>query len=929
MPIIKKDEFIDAQGIIKNLQDIRKEISLLKEESKELHVQTRNVNKEGTGAEAKKRIDLTKQLETATAKLAASQTKEAQQLAKLKALQSEENKILQTQAKEALGLTGAYEKQSRQLNEMRKAYKDLILIQGKETKQSIKLRNEIQKLDTQLKKVDTTVGQSQRFVGEYGRALKNVGSQLLGAAGIVGGVQALTSILKSGLKVYKDFEKSSSNLAAILGKTKNEISDLTEQAKQLGATTAFTASQVIEADTELAKLGLTTEQIKQSIPGILDLAAATGQDLASSAELAAATLRIFNLDASEMGRVTDVLAKSTTISSLSMEKLATIMPTVGKTAQLAGVSLEETAALAGTLTDRGLDASTAATSLRNIFLELSNKGLTWNQAMERINNSTDKNKTAMDLFGKRAAAAGSILSETADSTANLTTQLENANGAAKQMADTMLDNLAGDMTIAQSAWEGFILSLEDGNGKISKILRNITQWFTGLLERVTNFNNESAKLSQWERDKLGITQKTNDVITKQNKILQSIEDKDEKRQAAIERYGKVQKLISQESLNALSAKDKGDDKALFKSQLLLDSYNLILDNLKSYIPELNKSTTSTEVDTNITRVNTEEQKKRARELEKQNRALEKQIKLQSQRLQSLSKDVAKAEAPEDTDVFFESIDKTAETEAKRAETVLDFQDSLNAQRLEKEKLYQEALKELALSSYEEVAGLISEGIESNAQQEIDALKSKTETEKKILEQQLQDGLITEEEFRKKSEELDKRAANESAKIEKKAALYKIAVDTAVGVVKALASSGPPANFINAALVAAQGILQAALVSARPLPSFGKGGEIQGKPHSQGGVNINAEGGEFMLSKQAYANAPLTAKAINDGLLTDSDIIKNGTMKNMSKKEYNFDRLLKEQQKTNAYLSNGASQIDNGEFIKVIYANGQTVIYPKK
>ena len=350
-----------------------------------------------------------------------------------------------------------------------------------------KLRAEI----TKVKREMTGAGTASKG---FGASMKNIASQMFAGGGILAAVFAFVSIVKGAFNTMLDFSKSSSNLQAIMGLTKDEMASLTDQAKELGSTTAFTASEVIELQTELAKLGFTQQEIINSTEAVLSLAAATGTELAPAAELAGATLRIFNLDATEMGRVADVLAKSTTISSLSMEKLATILPTVGKTAQIAGVSLEKTAALAGTLTDRGLDASSAATSLRNIFLELSNKGLTWNEAMAKINASTDKNKTSMDLFSIRAASAGVILSETAEDIDDLAESLENATGAAEEMARVMLDNLSGDLTKAKSAWEGFILSIDSGAGVFSRIGRITTQFFTKLFGELTQLN-EGASLA--------------------------------------------------------------------------------------------------------------------------------------------------------------------------------------------------------------------------------------------------------------------------------------------------------------------------------------------------------------------------------------------------------------------------------------------------
>ena len=196
----------------------------------------------------------------------------------------------------------------------------------------------------------------------------------------------------------------------------------------------------------------------------LQLAAATGTELPRAAEVTGSTLRGFGLDASQTQRVVDVMAKSFSSSSLDMEKFATAMSSVAPVAKTAGLSVEKTTALLGTLTDRGLDASTAGTGLRNIFLELSKRGLSFEEAMLQINSATDKNAASLELFGKRGATVGTILSETAEDVSNLEGKLNDAGGAAKEMADKQLNTLNGALDLLKSAWEGFILDLEEGTG---------------------------------------------------------------------------------------------------------------------------------------------------------------------------------------------------------------------------------------------------------------------------------------------------------------------------------------------------------------------------------------------------------------------------------------------------------------------------------
>ncbi len=873
MVLIPKKNFLDAEGIKKDLADIRKGIDAVKKSSIELQQATRAVNKEGSGAEAKKRIDLTRQLEAQSRKLIQAESEQNKQLQLLKVATQQANKEAKDLAKTELQLLKAHDKLSKETNEAQKYFKNLAVQFGINSKEAKKAKVAFDKLDNRLRSVNNAARDGRRDVGRYGTALKGVGSNLLGSLGVVGGMTALVSVFKSGVKIFKDFSKSASKLAAILGKNKDEIKELTDQAKLLGSTSAFTASEVIALQTELAKLGFSTQQIEASTEGILNLAAATGSDLASSAELAGATLRIFNLNASEMGRVTDVLAKSTTISSLSMEKLATILPTVGKTAQIAGVSLEKTAALAGTLTDRGLDASSAATSLRNIFLELSKKGLSWNEAMEQINTSTDKNKTAMDLFGKRAAAAGVILSETADDTDKLTTSLEDANGAAQEMADTMLDNLAGDMTKAQSAWEGFILSLEDGKGIISNVARTFTQAFTNMLEQLRMLNEGKSGITSLEKNFLKFGDKVNESWDKISKKVQETADKDLQLQEAMKLRGKLQlKLaINQKVLNK-AQEDGASRMQLNVIQTRIDFTNELIKKTNQYIPALSSVTDETVENTTETNNNTSAIRRQI--------AAEKDLQKEKQR-RAQHEDVAPIQSglpSGEVSGGFDPVENAKETTIAVNEMIAEENEAFREDELERalsaEEAKQEGITNIRDTAISESIAFANDLVDQNTANRISNIEAEAEAEKKILEDQLAKGLITKEEFAAKSEEIDKKARADSAKAEKKAALFKIAINTAIGIVKALASAGPPVNFINAAAVAAAGAIQAAFVAARPAPAF-KDGVIgfKGKGTSTSDSNdVKISNLESVITAKGTANAPLTLDAINKGLVTDSQLL---------------------------------------------------------
>ena len=947
MAVIKNKDFIEVDAINKSLASVRKNIDETTKSVKALQQATRKSNDASTGADAKKAIETTKQLDAATRKLIQATSEEAKQIALLKVATQQQNKETKEAARNDLKLVDASEKLNKERTKAQKLLKNNIILFGQQSKATKKAQQNFDRLDKKWRKVNKAAKDGRGDVGRYGIALKGLGSNLIGSLGIVGGFTALFSILGSGIKIFKDFSKSTSKLASILGKTKGDISGLTEQAKKLGSTTAFTASEVVSLQTELAKLGFSVKEIENSTEGILNLAAATGQDLATSAELAGSTLRIFNLDASEMGRVTDVLAKSTTISSLSMEKLATIMPTVGKTAQLAGVSLERTASLAGTLTDRGLDASTAATSLRNIFLELSKKGLTWNQAMSKINNSTDKNKAAMDLFGKRAAAAGSILAETADSTDILTESLKKSTGAAKKMADEMLDNLAGDITKAQSAWEGFVLSLESGNGVISKTFRAVVSTGTGLLQMLTAINTEYINTATKAEAMNDAARETIPLWDLQISTLEVMIPALKRARIETERIA----ALRGRNLKGLEESNDGIKTYLFNTEMLTGAQAAetreLIKKLKNKreLTELNKvenallnsAISKLGEYTKFQNISTEADKKKITTKRDLNAELRKEIQLQEDIRINRDKGIKQTDIETDTttddDAAFASIDKTFEIEEERAEAVLEVQDKLAADRIEKEKAIQEALKDLAFIALDETSNLLKDGIDSDLESQKAGIESRAEIDKAILKDQLDKGLITKEEFAAKSEEIDKKARTESAKAERKAAIYKIGIDTSAAIVKALASSAPPFNFINAALVGAAGLLQGARVAARPLPVFEKGGEVGGKPHSQGGTLIEAQKGEYVVNKEGYANAPVTTDMINRGLMTDEKVFGMTNQQSDGLKASMLMRGISEGNKISndilTALLNGGYGIDIGNMVVEKRASGEIIKYPKQ
>lgn len=325
----------------------------------------------------------------------------------------------------------------------------------------------------------TEVAGGLRQVGTgVGTMIKGfVGAQL-----VMRGIDTAVRAFKDGLGTIIDFQAANSKLAAILGTTAKGITELTDDAKRLGAATSFTSAQVTSLQTELAKLGFTQKEILQSTQAILNFALAVDADLGSAAQVAGAALRAFGADASEMNKYVSVMAVATTKSALSFSDLESSLSTIAPVAKAFGFTIEDTVTLFGALKNAGFDASSAATATRNILLNLADANGKLARTlgkpvtnMEELAGSFAKLRdkgidlaTTLELTDKRSVAAFNAFLTQADSLVSLRNSVTDVEAELQGMADTMGDNVAGSIKKAQSAWEGLVLTFSNSTGAIKK-----------------------------------------------------------------------------------------------------------------------------------------------------------------------------------------------------------------------------------------------------------------------------------------------------------------------------------------------------------------------------------------------------------------------------------------------------------------------------
>lgn len=340
---------------------------------------------------------------------------------------------------------------------------------------------------------------------------------------------------KDTIDTFMNFEAEMSRVKAIAGATGAEFELLNQQAKDLGASTAFSASEVAFGMENLAAAGFSTNEIMAAMPGMLDLAASSGEDLASSAEIAGTILRGFGLDAGEAGHVADVLAKSAADTNSSVKSLGDSMKYIAPIANNVGWSLESVTAALGIMADAGIKGEQGGTTLRGALSRLEKPTKAVNDQMQALGFSAydnngkfkslsaivaslsqstkklsdeDKNFVIATIFGTEALSGMQILLDAgADKLEEYEEALKHADGAADEMARTMQDNLKGSFEEMGGAAETLKISIGE---RLAPHLRNFANWVT---EKMPGIQKAAGEAFDWIDKKIASVKKTIEEMT--------------------------------------------------------------------------------------------------------------------------------------------------------------------------------------------------------------------------------------------------------------------------------------------------------------------------------------------------------------------------------------------------------------------------------
>ena len=384
------------------------------------------------------------------------------------------------------------------------------------------LQREIVETEQELRKLETAANQSGTAVqniaakGEklktIGDNISNVGQKMLPAT------IAITGLGTAAVKTASDFDTAMSKVAAIAGATGKDFDDLRAKAREMGAKTKYSATEAASAFEYMAMAGWKTKDMLGGIEGIMNLAAASGEDLATTSDIVTDALTAFGLSADDSGHFADILAAASSNANTNVSMMGETFKYCAPIAGALGFSAEDTAEAIGLMGNAGIKSSQAGTALRGIMnnlskdVKLTSKSFgsmtikTTNQdgSMKSLNvilkecrkafsqmSESEKAANAQTLVGKNAMSGFLALMNAApQDIEKVNNAIANCDGKAGEMAETMQNNLEGQITILKSQLQELAISFGD---ILMPAIRQIVSWIQGLVDKLNGMDEGTKK----------------------------------------------------------------------------------------------------------------------------------------------------------------------------------------------------------------------------------------------------------------------------------------------------------------------------------------------------------------------------------------------------------------------------------------------------
>lgn len=426
----------------------------------------------------------------------------------LKQIASESGKTVNEIKSDAMKLAAEYKKQGMTQSEAtKKAYADMGYV-AKETHK--KVNSEVDETtdtykDSSEKIKDTVNDTAEKTESSMTKALKKIGAAVVAAFA----VDKIKDFGKACISAGMDFDSQMSTVAAISGATGEEFEILRAKAQEMGATTAFSATESAQAMEYMAMAGWKTTDITNGLAGVMNLAAASGEDLATTSDIVTDAMTAFGMSADQSTYFADVLAQTATNANTNVGMMGETFKYVAPLAGAMGYNIEDMSAAIGLMANAGIKGSQSGTSLRNIITNLASPTDTVAGAMDDLGISLTDSDGKTKSFGETlsdlrisfadldevqktqyaSAIAGkegmsgllALINSSDEDFDKLTDSIKNCTGASEKMAEIRLDNLEGDVTLFKSALEGAQIAISD---KLTPVLRNLVKKATDWLPTV-------------------------------------------------------------------------------------------------------------------------------------------------------------------------------------------------------------------------------------------------------------------------------------------------------------------------------------------------------------------------------------------------------------------------------------------------------------
>lgn len=377
--------------------------------------------------------------------------------------------------------------------------------------------NSLKNLTREMKNFGSVSAQQIAAAGgkmqDVGGKLEGVGKKMMPVTAAITGLGAVA------VKTAADFDSSMSQVAAVSGASGDDLERLRDKARKMGAQTQFSASEAADAMNYMAMAGWKTEDMLGGVEGIMNLAAASGEDLAAVSDIVTDGLTAFGLSAQDSGRMADVMAAASSNANTNVSMLGESYKYCASTAGAMGYSLEDVTESLGLMANAGVKGSQAGNTLKNAMINLAkptdamaatmkqyNISITnsdgsmksWNEVVANLRTSlgglseAEQTAAVATLFGKEATAGMlSVINAAPADIEKLNGAILNSSGSAKEMAETMQDNLNGQLKKLQSQLSELAISIGE---VLMPVIRSIVERLKGLVEKFNGLSDGQKKV---------------------------------------------------------------------------------------------------------------------------------------------------------------------------------------------------------------------------------------------------------------------------------------------------------------------------------------------------------------------------------------------------------------------------------------------------